>query len=1100
MSYFWGQKGYTVPFQNPCEAADVVFINNSDGTVSAYSNSVSPNKPIPLSYSCCLAIKDPNYDYTFDLNTQKCYWSKINCQTQPFKLVLNPIGNDGTVFYVENNDNCSLNVSFNYLFKVKCDTLLDIINYSNNNSISENDTATLREIENLELKIDSTKILIEKYNNEIITLQAQISATSYSITCTKTNYVNNTNTNNWATNSSAFNKSAFNKLAISNTTPNLGSVAPFSFTTQNNTNSYFTNTNVNYCLTEPTGLNQWAQILGPVRYQNFLNGDSTSYSCTDVTQIETLNQTILTQNSANPSQIQPVLINSCTTPFGTKTNLINQLNILLTELTTAENNLIMLESELSGIQATNTFGVDTCGTPAQVFETFDASITIDVVSGNSLVTVYEYNLFPQIGYNNLFNYLSGRTNSGFYVCGNDLESNCTGINLTSENELTSCQTVVNSLVNSLFLESTFTSKAQLNSAINPKSFASEWLTFNTLITDPTIISQISNQKIKLSFKINNTCSDFCVLLEDIVLDKVCTSISKTDLFVTQSPGFNLKRIRDNKKSWVANNSLIEREFSISDKNGSNLIRETDYFVNDERLIINTKEVDLDIDLSYGIETDVWNYANNNSCFLSASGNTNVVDWKISGSTIDYNDFNNLSSKITTNKNNLLSKFTQWYLASITGYNLEITPYSNNFNLSQSLLNTYINTENAYITSVKNLSTANFGYIYGITKQPNISEYYNEPVSQTLKTNLNTINFLGPNNSNPNVVFYGVSNEDNTFSLYAQDIVNNPEVFVNYTDLVQNGTSDSSYAGFSGTGQYFCTYIGNIFNQYTAYKDITPNNNQYFRNINLNTNSDSLYIQWDSTKNKCIAKNELTIPESISIPFTKTQYCTYNGYNSDCFNASASTLETVGSYYKDYRDISISMLGNTLFSKQRQYLSFIKDPTTNIIPSVGTNLNVLVSIKKGSVSGITIYQETQHVTLLNSLKLTSNAPYISLNIGCADPNSLGYVGCSATYISGSTSGTPLFISSNNTINPTIDYSDNYYVHLDVTDLSSNVYYATNNDFNLKDSNNLIKFPSSASTQTLNINDIQTTLNNKFLKVVSDVNFYQAQTIINGGSNQ
>ena len=168
-------------------------------------------------------------------------------------------------------------------------------------------------------------------------------------------------------------------------------------------------------------------------------------------------------------------------------------------------------------------------------------------------------------------------------------------------------------------------------------------------------------------------------------------------------------------------------------------------------------------------------------------------------------------------------------------------------------------------------------------------------------------------------------------------------------------------------------------------------------------------------------------------------------------------------------------------KIHQYLSFIKDPTTNIIPSVGTNLNVLVSIKKGSVSGITIYQETQHVTLLNSLKLTSNAPYISLNIGCADPNSLGYVGCSATYISGSTSGTPLFISSNNTINPTIDYSDNYYVHLDVTDLSSNVYYATNNDFNLKDSNNLIKFPSSASTQTLNINDIQTTLNNKFLKV-------------------
>jgi hypothetical protein len=45
------------------------------------------------------------------------------------------------------------------------------------------------------------------------------------------------------------------------------------------------------------------------------------------------------------------------------------------------------------------------------------------------------------------------------------------------------------------------------------------------------------------------------------------------------------------------------------------MRETDYWVNDSRLVINTKEIDLNLSIATGIETDVWCYVNDNPCIL-----------------------------------------------------------------------------------------------------------------------------------------------------------------------------------------------------------------------------------------------------------------------------------------------------------------------------------------------------------------------------------------------------------------------------------------------------------------------------------------------------
>ncbi len=117
------------------------------------------------------------------------------------------------------------------------------------------------------------------------------------------------------------------------------------------------------------------------------------------------------------------------------------------------------------------------------------------------------------------------------------------------------------------------------------AFNSNWLSYSTEITDPLILSLIKNKKIKLSFKINNASSDFCVLLDNLVLDKECIHLDSNKIFLTKSPGFELERIRDNKKSWLTNVSLINRNFGISNNEKTNNIRETKYSVNDDRLVI-----------------------------------------------------------------------------------------------------------------------------------------------------------------------------------------------------------------------------------------------------------------------------------------------------------------------------------------------------------------------------------------------------------------------------------------------------------------------------------------------------------------------------------
>ncbi|GAH17039.1 unnamed protein product, partial [marine sediment metagenome] len=68
------------------------------------------------------------------------------------------------------------------------------------------------------------------------------------------------------------------------------------------------------------------------------------------------------------------------------------------------------------------------------------------------------------------------------------------------------------------------------------------------------------------------------------------------LDVFRSAGFNLSQTPDNKKSWVQTGATVR----IDDITPQ-------YYQEDSKLVINTKEVDVSLDTARGIEYDVYKY-------------------------------------------------------------------------------------------------------------------------------------------------------------------------------------------------------------------------------------------------------------------------------------------------------------------------------------------------------------------------------------------------------------------------------------------------------------------------------------------------------------
>jgi hypothetical protein len=181
------------------------------------------------------------------------------------------------------------------------------------------------------------------------------------------------------------------------------------------------------------------------------------------------------------------------------------------------------------------------------------------------------------------------TNAGEFFSGNTN----TGILLSGD-----CDSTIVNLITDLGV---------YGDTITDISLSSNWVRHTMIIDDPEILESIYNERLKVVIKGTNL-TDFAILIDNIELNRVCDTDDPPLFLDEECPKFELKRVIDNKKSWVKNTTTELREFDLSR-------RDTSYSINHEKLSINTKEIDLLINPSQAIENDILDFVTTNTCLL-----------------------------------------------------------------------------------------------------------------------------------------------------------------------------------------------------------------------------------------------------------------------------------------------------------------------------------------------------------------------------------------------------------------------------------------------------------------------------------------------------
>ena len=455
----------------------------------------------------------------------------INCDFEPYKIIINSEDGSGTKFTYDDNETCSLNISFDYLFKYDCSDLEDAITGNVDDKTQVLITQILLDISEKEVEINRLTSLIREFNLNI---------PPYVIECG----------------------------------------------------------DKKYCLTDD-GLNAWSTTLSPQTYQIWLNSRGNNinvYGCDDV-------NSLVNSEPSNVSWYEE----DCGFDVYDRFISFNTITEYTQLLRSAQKVLYTLQAELEKI----TVGVvvnGSCKNYLDVLESFDVSMNLDVTDTqlNQTLSVYTENLF-NIGTGNLYNHVNSNSpNTGLMISGN------------------SCDSIIKILNNDIYTQylinnppKTKEEEANLE-VLLANWYSSCWLRFDLTISDPEIISLIKGRLINISLTVNNSCSDLSILIDKISIDKSCEKVDNIETYISEPPKFEIEKIIDNKKSWVSYDKKDNRGFYLED-------RVTEYDVNHHKLVINTKEIDLELKPSSGIETDVWCYINDNpdilGCEINPSGLT-----------------------------------------------------------------------------------------------------------------------------------------------------------------------------------------------------------------------------------------------------------------------------------------------------------------------------------------------------------------------------------------------------------------------------------------------------------------------------------------------
>lgn len=630
-------------------------VENLDGTVSIYDNGtpITNHETKP----CCEAL-----GYEFDIENQKCRWaSNVSCDdADAIKVIVNPDGNAGSLFNVDENETCCLDISFDYLFKFDCDTIIQQVVA----------TEAPKELLALQEQLQTLERECNYYEDRLNELEA----VPFVIQCEG---------------AVAFDPSG--KLLINSDDSYYDDGSnnpPFSLT------SVLPSQTSSYCLTD-AGLVQWEIILGSATYNLWLASlgkDTTLYTCEQVQQL--VNNSPQAPNEWYTSPCDYTILDKSLAEEE-KTKLVRQVSSCQEKINSIKNQIALL----SPIQ-----GPNECFNYIEVFENFNVSFTLEALNPdtNTLETVYEETLI-NVGTGNLYEYIlstSGQT--GFMISGDTgvLESYDDIIDPCGDTKPSQCfKDLAQTLGSQIFQEylaaggtkpTTEDEKNELYTTLT-SWYQSCWLRYENKICEPAIISQIENKDINISIKINSNCVDFSILLDRIKLVKECTKVDNVETFVSEPPKFEFVKVCDNKKSWLVNREPDERFFDLK-------YRGTEYNTNHHRLVINTKEVDLNLSPARAVEQDVWCYLNDNPCILDCSTGTTSVTCETN---IDF------AGILSANTISCESGYTPSICIVTSLWNIDVilgceTIYSNNSFYVGSGIND-VPTESDYISELNNIA-------------------------------------------------------------------------------------------------------------------------------------------------------------------------------------------------------------------------------------------------------------------------------------------------------------------------------------------------------------------------------------------------------------
>lgn len=542
---------------------------------------------ISLTEYCCNLLNSVEYPsitgftYSWDENYGKCKWLKsVDCNNLPtFNVTLNPQGNYGAIFSVDSGENCVLEIKFDYMFHFNCEDVLAV-------------SATT-----INLQLDS---LYEELAIE-------------------------TNTLNEA------------QSAIDNLDVEFSYVIPYTYFIESSEGSGFITTYL--CITE-AGVPLLREIIestfpdDPNAWQQYLNGYITAEAL-DQAEVDIV--FAITAGLPEPQGLYYTICNNGGELIANNVtyNTTIQNNNQIIEDT--QNRINLIQAQIDFILANNP---DACLTETDVFETLNIGMSIDIQNPQSealVNTIYSQQIF-NVGQGNLLQHFIDNTGfTGFYL------GDYKGVDCTS----TACDALAKVMVEQLiaqgdelelFTGDTIGQKyAQLINLIGEDYFNSGWLRFETVINDPVVISGITNQLVNLSLQVLDHCANFSILIDRVEINKICERKVNDDILVSTNPRFDITKVIDNKKSWVANITPENRYYDLP-------LRLTDYDTNHHRLVINTKETDLNVSIANGIETDIWCYINENQCILNSCQTTTYSG--LTGVTCCCDDFAVTATTIT----------------------------------------------------------------------------------------------------------------------------------------------------------------------------------------------------------------------------------------------------------------------------------------------------------------------------------------------------------------------------------------------------------------------------------------------------------------------